>query len=92
MLLDLYQFAMRNHNVSNVGWNYTSKFICGKHGWHLVDIHSQTEQDFIGYYLQHKAQTSRRHLLNSTGYYGYAYLGKYHYDIVFKIKLRHADI
>ena len=76
-MLDLHKLANKTLNVTAVGWNYTSKFICGKHGWHLVNIHSQKEQDFVVYYLQHKIQTYKRHILNSTGYFGYTYVGEY---------------
>ena len=74
-MLDLEKFIKRMPNVTAAGWNYTAKFICGNQGWHLVSLHSKTEQDFVSYYLQHRLQ-SRRHFRNSTGYYGYAYLGK----------------
>lgn len=76
-MLDLEKLKETTVNLTNVGWNYTLENICGKFGWYLVNVHSKLEQDFVGFFLQHRVQGSnRRHILEPDGYYGYAYLGK----------------
>ena len=49
-------------------WSNAEMKICRKWNWTLVSIHSQTEQDFIGYHLLHKFE----HINNK-----YSYIGMY---------------
>ena len=44
----------------------------------MVNIHSKLENDFVGFFLQHRLQyRSKRHLSSGQEYYGFSYLGKF---------------
>ena len=44
----------------------------------MVNIHSKLENEFVGFFLQHRLQyLSKRHLSYGEEYYGFSYLGKF---------------
>ena len=75
-MLDLEVLINMNDSQPDISWNIFNTDFCGQHGFTMVNIHSRLEQDFVGYYLQHRLQHhTRRHLFASNGFYGYVYLG-----------------
>ena len=77
MLLDLVALQSKNESMFvNVNWNILHNTICPHYNWTMVNIHSQREQDFIGYFLHHKLQGgSRRNIYSKSDKFDYAYLG-----------------
>ena len=78
MLLDLVALQSKNESMFvNVSWNMLHHMICPYYNWTMVNIHSQKEQDFIGYFLHHKLQNgSRRYTHNNSDKFDYTYIGK----------------
>ena len=77
MLLDLVALQSKNESMFvNVNWNIVHNTICPHYNWTMVNIHSQREQDFVGYFLHHKLQGgSQRNMYSKSDKFDYAYLG-----------------
>ena len=60
----------------DISWNTFKSRICEDYNMSIAAIHSQQEQDFISFYLQHGLQRhTKMYTVASNEYYGYAYLG-----------------
>ena len=78
VLLDLVALQSKNESMFvNVSWNMLHHMICPYYNWTMVNIHSQREQDFVGYFLHHKVQNgTRRYIYNTSDKFDYTYIGK----------------
>ena len=90
MLLDLVALQSKNESMFvNVSWNMLHNTICPHYNWTMVNIHSQREQDFIGYFLHHKLQGgSGRDMDSKSDKFDYAYLGMLNTGAVKRLYLR----